>query len=90
MLHDRPPGFWIAMSLMGMIVGTALGEGIASLLPDTASALKTFFAGSLDLGAGPLRIDLVIIRLAVEEIGLRVNLMSFVGLILVGVLYRWF
>jgi hypothetical protein len=78
------------MSVLGMVAGTALGEGVAYILPDTATTLKTFFAGSLDFSVGPLRMDLVILRFALEEIGVKVNLMSFVGLIVVGFLYRWF
>jgi hypothetical protein len=78
------------MSILGMIAGTAFGEAVAYLLPDSATTLKTFFAGSLDLSLGPLKFDLVIIRFSLEEIGLKVNLMSFLGLITVGGLYRWF
>jgi len=78
------------MSILGMVAGTAFGEAVASILPDTATTLKTFFAGSLDFSVGPLRMNLVILRFALEEVGVRVNLMSFVGLILVGFLYRWF
>jgi hypothetical protein len=89
-LHNRPPGFWVAMSILGMIAGTALGEAVASILPDTATTLKTFFAGSLNFAVGPLRVDMVILRFALEEIGVKVNLMSFVGLVVVGFLYRWF
>ncbi len=90
MLHNRPPGFWVAMSLLGMVAGTAFGEAVAAILPDTATTLRSFFAGSLELSMGPLRLDLIIFRLGLEEIGLKVNLMSFVGLIVVGFLYRWF
>jgi len=90
LLNKRPPGFWIAMSLLGMMAGTAFGEGMALILPDTASTLRSFFAGSLEFSLGPFRLDLVVMRFALEEIAFRVNLMSFLGLILVGVLYRWF
>ncbi len=90
MLNKRPPGFWIAMSLLGMIAGTAFGEAVAVILPDTATTLRSFFAGSLEFSLGPFRLDLLVMRFAIEEIACRVNLMSFLGLILVGVLYRWF
>ncbi len=90
MLNKRPPGFWIVMSLLGMIAGTAFGEAVAVILPDSATTLRSFFAGTLEFSLGPFRLDLVVMRLALEEIGFRVNLMSFMGLIMVGVLYRWF
>jgi len=90
LLNKRPPGFWIVMSLLGMIAGTAFGEAVAVILPDSATTLRSFFAGTLEFSLGPFRLDLVVMRFALEEIGFRVNLMSFMGLIMVGVLYRWF
>ena len=80
----------MVLSLAGMITGTILGETVGAILPDTSTALKTFFAGSLDLSLGPLRIDLVVFRFALEELALKVNLMSFAGLVVTGFLYRWF
>lgn len=87
---NRSAGFWVLMSFLGMMTGTAFGEGIAAILPETSMALKTFFAGTLDFSIGPIGFDLVVFRFALEEIGFRLNLMSFVGLMLVGYLYRWF
>jgi hypothetical protein len=78
------------MSILGMVAGSVFGEAVASILPDTATTLKAFFAGSLEFSVGPLRMNLVILRFALEEIGVKLNLMSFVGLIVVGFLYRWF
>ncbi len=90
MLHNRSTRFWVVLSLAGMITGSVLGEAIGALLPDTSTALKTFFSGSLDLALGPLKIDLIVFRFALDEIGLKVNLMSFAGLVITGFLYRWF
>ena len=90
MLHNRSTGFWVVLSLAGMITGTVLGETLGAILPDTSTTLKSFFAGSLDLSLGPFRIDLVVFRFALEELALKVNLMSFAGLVVTGFLYRWF
>jgi hypothetical protein len=90
LLNRRPPGFWIAMSLLGMMAGTAFGEAMAVVLPDSATTLRAFFAGSMEFALGPFRLDLIVMRFSLEEIAFRVNLMSFLGLILVGTLYRWF
>jgi len=89
-LQNRSTGFWIAISFLGMMTGTAFGEAIAAILPETSTALQSFFAGSLEFSIGPVGFDLVVFRFALEEIGFRLNLMSFVGLMLVGYLYRWF
>ena len=90
MLHNRSTGFWIVISFMGMITGTVLGEGIAAVLPETSTALRSFFAGSLEFSIGPFGVDLVEFRFALQEIAFRANLMSFAGLMIVGYLYRWF
>jgi hypothetical protein len=90
MLHSKPAGFWVFMALAGMITGTVVGEVLGSVLPDSSATLRTFFSGSLDLSLGPVRFDIVVLRFGLREIGVRLNVMSFAGLVLVGYLYRWF
>ena len=90
MLHNRSSGFWIAISLMGMMTGTVLGEAIAAVLPESSTALRSFFGGSLEFSIGPFALNLVVFRFALEQIALKLNLMSFAGLMFVGYLYRWF
>ena len=90
MLHNRSTGFWIAISFFGMMTGTVLGEAIAALLPETSTALRSFFGGSLEFSIGPLGLDLIVFRFALEAIAFKLNLMSFAGLMFVGYLYRWF
>jgi hypothetical protein len=90
LLHDRPAGFWVFLAVAGMVCGTVMGEAVASLLPDTSYALKQFFSGSAGVSLGPLGFDLFILRFRLEEIALRVNIMTFTGLLVVGFLYRWF
>ncbi len=90
MLEKRSPKFWLVISFLGMMAGSALGEGIAAILPDTSIALRTFFAGSVEFSIGPIAIDLVVFRFALQEIGFRLNVMSFAALMIVGYLYRWF
>ncbi len=90
MLHNRSTRFWIIISFLGMMTGTAFGEGIAAILPESSIALTSFFSGSLEFSLGPFGFDLIIFRFALEEIAFKMNLMSFAGLMFVGYLYRWF
>ena len=90
MLNNRSTRFWIIISFLGMMTGTALGEGIAAILPESSIALRSFFSGSLEFSVGPFGFDLIVFRFAFEEIAFKVNLMSFAGLMFVGYLYRWF
>ncbi|OPL18478.1 MAG: hypothetical protein AVO35_03880 [Candidatus Aegiribacteria sp. MLS_C] len=90
MLHNRSTGFWLAISFFGMMTGTVMGEAIAAVLPESSTALRSFFGGALEFSVGPFGFDLVVFRFALEEIAFRLNLMSFAGLMFVGYLYRWF
>ncbi|MBN2586711.1 MAG: hypothetical protein JXA64_00900 [Candidatus Fermentibacteraceae bacterium] len=90
MLHNRSTGFWIAISFFGMMTGTVFGEAMAAVLPESSTALKSFFGGALEFSIGPFGFDLVVLRFALEEIAFKLNLMSFAGLMFVGYLYRWF
>ncbi|PIE51713.1 hypothetical protein CSA37_04950 [Candidatus Fermentibacteria bacterium] len=90
MLHGRSTGFWIFISLAGMITGTVMGEAVCALLPDSSVALRQFFGGSAEISIGPLGFDLYIIRFQLSEIAVRLNIMTFAGLAVTGVLYKWF
>ena len=63
MLHNRSTGFWIAISFFGMMTGTVMGEAIAAILPESSTALRSFFGGALEFSVGPLGFDLVVFRI---------------------------
>lgn len=90
MLHGRSSGFWVFLALAGMVTGTVFGEAVSALLPDSSVALRQFFSGSAELSLGPLGFDLYIIRFQLAEIAVKLNIMTFAGLMTVGVLYKWF
>ena len=90
MLHNRSTLFWITISFLGMMTGTVFGEAIAVTLPESSTALRSFFAGSLEFSVGPAGFDLIVFKFALEEIAFKLNFMSFAGLMIVGYLYRWF
>lgn len=90
MLHGRSTGFWVYLSLAGMITGTVFGEAIGAILPDESVALRQFFSGSAGVSFGPFGFDLYILRFHLTEIALRVNIMTFAGLVAAGILYKWF
>ena len=90
MLHGRSTGFWVFMAVSGMVTGTIFGEAVSALLPDSSVALKQFFGGSAEFSLGPLGFDIYILRFQLAEIAVKLNIMTFAGLITVGVLYKWF
>ena len=90
MLHNRSTAFWVTLAFFGMMTGTVFGEAIATLLPESSAALRSFFGGALEFSVGPVGFDLIVFRFELEEIGFKLNLMSFAGLVITGYLYRWF
>lgn len=90
MLHGRSNSFWVFMALSGMVTGTVLGEAVCALLPDSSVALKQFFGGTAEFSVGPLGFDIHILRFQLAEIAVKLNIMTFAGLVIVGVLYKWF
>lgn len=90
MLHGRPTGFWVFIAIAGMMTGTVFGEAIGAILPDGSVALRQFFSGSAEFAIGPLGFDLYILRFHLTEIAVKLNIMTFAGLLAVGVLYKWF
>ncbi len=90
LLHGRSTGFWIFIAVAGMITGTVFGEAVAAVLPDSSVALKQFFSGSAEFSVGPVGFDFYILRFNLAEIAIKLNLMTFAGLLAVGVLYKWF
>lgn len=90
MLHGRSTGFWIFIAFAGMMTGTVFGEAIGAVLPDSSVALRQFFSGGAEFGIGPIGFDLYILRFHLTEIAVKLNIMTFAGLLAVGVLYKWF
>ncbi len=90
MLHGKSTGFWVFLALSGMITGTIFGEAIASILPDNSVALKQFFSGNAEFSIGPIGFDIYILRFNLAVIAVKLNIMTFAGLLSVGVLYKWF
>ena len=90
MLHGRSTRFWVFIALAGMMTGTVFGEAIGALLPDGSVALRQFFSGSAEFSVGPMGFDLYILRFHLTEIAVKLNIMTFAGLLAVGVLYKWF
>jgi len=78
------------MAMAGMITGTLIGQAVCALLPDGSVALRQFFGGNAEVAIGPIGFDLYILRFHLAEIAVKVNIMTFAGLVSVGVLYKWF
>jgi hypothetical protein len=90
LLNGRSTGFWVFIAVAGMMTGTVFGEAVGAVLPDSSVALRQFFSGGAEFSVGPLGFDIYILRFQIAEIAVKLNIMTFAGLLAVGVLYKWF
>lgn len=72
----------------GLLVGSLLGEIVASFLP--AGVARDFFTTSVAGRFGPMTVDLVAIGLTLGPLTLHLNVLSLVGVAVIAYLYRSF
>jgi hypothetical protein len=75
------------MVVLGMIVGTAVGEAIGLVLPE--GVVKNFFLRSVSASIGPATVDLVAFTFTIG-FSLKVNLMAVLGVVVSSYLFRWY
>jgi uncharacterized membrane protein len=87
MTRQKKIGILIVMVVFGMIVGTALGEAIAVLLPE--GVVKEFFLRSVLASVGPGTLNLVAFSITFG-MSFKVNVMAVLGMILAAYMFRWY
>jgi|RhiMethySRZTD1v2_1073278.scaffolds.fasta_scaffold00805_7 uncharacterized membrane protein len=87
MTRQKRIGILIVMVVFGMIIGTALGEAIAVLLPE--GVVKEFFLRSVLASIGPGTLNLVAFSITFG-MSFKVNVMAVLGMILAAYLFRWY
>jgi hypothetical protein len=87
MTRQKRIGILIVMVVFGMILGTALGEAIAVLLPE--GVVKEFFLRSVVASIGPGTLNLVAFSITFG-MSFKVNVMAVLGMILAAYLFRWY
>jgi hypothetical protein len=87
MARQKNIGVLVIMVILGMILGTAVGEGIGHLLPD--GVVKAFFLSSVSTSLGPTTVDLVAFTFTLG-FSLKVNVMAVLGVVFATYLFRWY
>ena len=87
MTRQKRIGILIVMVVFGMIIGTALGEAIAVLLPE--GVVKEFFLRSVLASIGPGTLNLVAFSITFG-MSFKVNVMAVLGMILAAYMFRWY
>ena len=88
MSAKRRIGMVALVFLLGVVLGSVVGELIGLLLPDDNVIRELFVSGKV-LRVGPLHLDLIVLTFALE-FSLKVNLVSVLGIIVVAFLLRMY
>ena len=85
----RHKSFWflLFMVVLGMVLGTAVGEAIGLILPD--GVVKNFFLRSVNASIGPATLNLVAFTFTLG-FSLKVNLIGVLGVVVSSYLFRWY
>lgn len=79
-------GLTIFILLMGLIIGTLLGEVFNNILPH--GAVRKAMTESISIGFHPLTIDLYIIQFTFGLM-FKLNLFGVIGILLLGYSLKW-
>lgn len=84
----RRIGMVALIFLLGVVLGSVVGELIGLLLP-TDNVIRELFVSGKVLRVGPMHLDLIVFTFALE-FSLKVNLVSVLGIIVVAFLLRMY
>lgn len=79
---------YLAVLIIGMLVGGYLGKILATVMPDGVA--KDFFLTSITGNFGPVTIDLAIIALTLGPLEVTLNLVGILGFFIAFYLFRSF
>lgn len=80
------PVFHLIVLSIGFVVGGLMNQIARSFLP--SGAVKEFLTTGVTWSAGPLPIDLVILKFALGPVALDVSLLSLVGVLIAYLIAR--
>ncbi len=80
-------GWFIFAIILGALIGSALGEAIGIVLPD--SVVKEFFLRSASFGMGPTTLNLALFTLTFG-FTFKLNVIGVIGIFLATYIFRWY
>ena len=87
MARKKPVSILLIMLVVGMLIGSMLGEVISLVLPD--GVVKQFFLKSITPGFQLTQIDLEVVKITLG-LELKLNIISILGVLLAVYLFRWY
>jgi len=78
--------FYIVVLFIGALIGSALGEVIAYLIP--SGVVQQFFLKSATASAGPGTLNIIIFSLTFG-FSLKINIIGIIGILIAAYALRW-
>ncbi len=78
--------FLIVVLFVGALIGSALGEVVAYLIP--SGVVKQFFLKSATASVGPGTLNIIIFTLTMG-FSIKVNIMGIIGILIAAYALRW-
>ncbi len=84
----RKKNLWVIIFIiiLGALVGSALGQVLALILPE--GVVREFFLRSASFALGPAHLNLVILTFSFT-IGMSINIIGVIGIILTAYFLKW-
>lgn len=85
-MRKKSIGWILLIILLGALIGSALGEILAYILPQ--GVVKEFFLRSAVFTLGPATLDIVILTFTLG-FSLKINVIGILGIIIAAYFLRW-
>jgi hypothetical protein len=85
-MKKKSIGYWIVVLFIGAMIGSALGEVIAYILP--SGVVKQFFLKSATASVGPGTLNIIILTLTLG-FSIKLNVMGVIGIFIAAYILRW-
>lgn len=85
-MRKKSPAFIILVIVIGALIGSALGEIIAYVIP--GGVVKDFFLKSVSASFGPGTINIIILTFTLG-FSLKLNIIGVFGIFIAAYILRW-
>lgn len=85
-MRKKSLAFIVVIIVIGALIGSALGEVIAYVIPD--GVVKEFFLKSVSASLGPGTLDIIIMTITLG-FSIKVNIIGIFGILIAAYILRW-
>ncbi len=86
-MRRRSLGYVLVVVILGALIGSALGEVLAMLLPQ--GVVREFFLRSANFSVGPAVLNLILFTITLG-FSLKLNIIGVLGIVMAAYILRWF